>query len=84
MQGKVEICGVNTATLPVLKCSETRALLQKARAGDKGAREELISGITLRTIDLITFNLKVLYVIDMTSKHSYRPCPLCGHGLYYY
>ena len=44
MQGKVEICGVNTATLPVLKCSETRALLQKARAGDKGAREELISG----------------------------------------
>ena len=44
MQGKVEICGVNTATLPVLKSAETRALLEKARAGDQRAREELISG----------------------------------------
>ena len=44
MQGKVEICGVNTATLPVLKGAETRALLEKARTGDKDAREELISG----------------------------------------
>ena len=44
MQGKVEICGVNTASLPVLKGSETRQLLEKARAGDKAAREELISG----------------------------------------
>ena len=44
MQGQVEICGVNTATLPVLKCSETRALLQRARTGDKDAREKLISG----------------------------------------
>ena len=44
MQGKVEICGVNTAKLPVLKASETRALLERARAGDRGAREELIAG----------------------------------------
>lgn len=44
MQGKVEICGVNTATLPVLKSAETRALLEKARAGDKDAREKLIAG----------------------------------------
>ncbi len=44
MQGKVEICGVNTATLPVLKSSETRELLEKARAGDADARERLISG----------------------------------------
>ena len=29
MQGKVEICGVNTARLPVLKGAETRALLEK-------------------------------------------------------
>ena len=35
---------MNTATLPVLKSGETRALLEKARAGDKEAREELISG----------------------------------------
>ena len=44
MQGKVEICGVNTAALPVLKSAETRALLEKARAGDRSARETLISG----------------------------------------
>ena len=44
MQGKVEICGVNTATLPVLKSAETRALLERARAGDASAREKLIAG----------------------------------------
>jgi RNA polymerase sporulation-specific sigma factor len=40
----VEICGVNTAKLKVLKNEETRALLVKAKAGDAQAREELISG----------------------------------------
>ena len=44
IQGKVEICGVNTARLPVLKSAETRALLERARSGDRTAREELISG----------------------------------------
>ena len=44
MQHKVEICGVNTAKLKVLKSEETRALLLRAKAGDQQAREELISG----------------------------------------
>ena len=44
MQGKVEICGVNTAQLPVLKSAETRELLRRCREGDRMAREELISG----------------------------------------
>ena len=44
MQGKVEICGVNTASLPVLKGAETRSLLERARGGDAQAREKLISG----------------------------------------
>ena len=44
MQGKVEICGVNTASLPVLKAAESRALLEAARAGDEAARQKLISG----------------------------------------
>ena len=44
MQGKVEICGVNTATLPVLKAAETKSLLERAHAGDGAAREKLISG----------------------------------------
>ncbi len=44
MQNKVELCGVNTAKLKVLKNEETQALLLRAKAGDKQAREELISG----------------------------------------
>ena len=44
MQGKVEICGVNTAKPPMLKADEARALLIKAKAGDRQAREKLISG----------------------------------------
>ena len=44
MQHKVEICGVNTAKLKVLKNEETQELLRRAKAGDQRAREELISG----------------------------------------
>jgi hypothetical protein len=44
MQGKVEICGVNTAKLPVLKNEEMQRLLKLAKNGDKKAREELIAG----------------------------------------
>ena len=42
MQGKVEICGINTARLKVLKSEETRELLVKSRNGDSAAREALI------------------------------------------
>ena len=44
MQNKVEICGVNTSTLKVLKNDETQALLLRAKQGDMKAREELIAG----------------------------------------
>lgn len=44
MQGKVEICGVNTSKLKVLKNEEMTALLKRSREGDKKAREELIQG----------------------------------------
>jgi len=44
MQHKVEICGVNTAKLKVLKNEEMQELLVRARAGDEQAREALISG----------------------------------------
>ena len=43
-QGKVEICGVNTAKLPVLKESEKDALFLKIKAGDQEAKEEYIKG----------------------------------------
>ena len=44
MHGKVEICGVNTAKLKVLKNEETQELLRRTKQGDKRAREELIAG----------------------------------------
>lgn len=44
MQGKVEIAGVNTAKLKVLKSSETMELLRRSKAGDTQAREALIEG----------------------------------------
>ena len=44
MQGKVEICGVNTSKLKVLKSEETMELLRRTKQGDMAAREELIAG----------------------------------------
>ena len=44
MQGKVEICGVNTAKLKVLKNEETMALLRRTKEGDQEARRQLIEG----------------------------------------
>ena len=44
MQGKVEICGVNTARLPVLKNDEMMELLRRTKQGDMAARERLIRG----------------------------------------
>ncbi len=41
---KVEICGVNTANLKVLKEKEKLELLARIKEGDMSAREELISG----------------------------------------
>lgn len=41
---KVEICGINTNDIKVLKESEKIELLKKARKGDMKARDELIKG----------------------------------------
>lgn len=39
---KVEICGVNTSKLPILKNEEKEELFKKVKAGDKKAKEEFI------------------------------------------
>lgn len=41
---KVEICGVNTSKLPVLKPEEKEALLRRTKEGDMHARELYIKG----------------------------------------
>ena len=37
-QGKVEICGVNTSKLPLLKEEEKEALLLRIKSGDTAAK----------------------------------------------
>ena len=44
MQGKVEICGVNTSRLKTLKNDEMLRLLKRSQAGDEAARQQLIEG----------------------------------------
>ena len=41
---KVEICGVNTSKLPVLKPEEKEELFRRIREGDMEARELYIKG----------------------------------------
>ncbi|MCD8047317.1 MAG: RNA polymerase sporulation sigma factor SigG [Clostridiales bacterium] len=44
MNGKVEICGVNTSRLKVLKSEEMTELLRRVKRGDQQARQEMIEG----------------------------------------
>jgi RNA polymerase sporulation-specific sigma factor len=44
VNGKVEICGVNTAELPVLNNEEMRRLFRRMQEGDAESREKLIQG----------------------------------------
>ena len=70
MQGKVEICGVNTARLNVLSQVEMDTLLQRAAQGDKDARQKLIEG-----------NLRlVLSVIQRFDKRGENPDDLFQVG----
>ena len=70
MQGKVEICGVNTSRLTTLPQAEMDSLLRKVRLGDEEAREKLIEG-----------NLRlVLSVIQRFDKRGECPDDLFQVG----
>jgi len=70
MQGKVEICGVNTAKLKILSQVQMDSLLQKAKDGDEAARQALIEG-----------NLRlVLSVIQRFDKRGESPDDLFQVG----
>ena len=70
MQGKVEICGVNTSKLKVLSQREMDALLLRSKSGDDRAREALIEG-----------NLRlVLSVIQRFDKRGECPDDLFQVG----
>ena len=57
--GKVEICGVDTASLPVLTNERMRELFPLVHGGDRAAREEFISG-----------NLRL--VLSVVQRFSHR------------
>lgn len=44
MYNKVEICGVNTARLPVLSEEQKKELLRRAHNGERAARQQMIEG----------------------------------------
>lgn len=44
MRGKVELCGVNTSKLRVLKNDEMTELLRRVKHGDESARQQMIEG----------------------------------------
>ena len=70
MQGKVEICGVNTSRLTTLPQAEMDSLLRKVRLGDEEARKKLIEG-----------NLRlVLSVIQRFDKRGECPDDLFQVG----
>ena len=70
MQGKVEICGINTAKLKTLTPTEMDSLLHRAKEGDALAREKLIEG-----------NLRlVLSVIQRFSSRGENPDDLFQVG----
>jgi len=70
MQGKVEICGVNTTKLKTLSPVEMDTLLRRSREGDEKAREMLIEG-----------NLRlVLSVIQRFEKRGENPDDLFQVG----
>ena len=56
---KVEICGVNTATLPVLKSQQMTELFIQLQDGDLSAKEKLING-----------NLKL--VLSIVQRFAHR------------
>ena len=52
---KVELCGVNTAKLPVLSADEKKKLFERILQGDNSAREEFIQG-NLRLVLSVIYN----------------------------
>ncbi|MDD3653316.1 MAG: RNA polymerase sporulation sigma factor SigG [Desulfotomaculaceae bacterium] len=63
---KVEICGVNTSKLPVLKGSQMRTLFEAMQKGDTSARTQLISGNLRLVLSVIQrFNNRGEYVDDL-------------------
>lgn len=63
---KVEICGVDTSKLPVLKNEEMRELFKKMQSGDLSSREKLVNGNLRLVLSVIQrFNNRGEYIDDL-------------------
>lgn len=63
---KVEICGVDTSKLPVLKNEEMRILFKKMQNGDLSSREKLVNGNLRLVLSVIQrFNNRGEYIDDL-------------------
>ncbi|NLU50053.1 MAG: RNA polymerase sporulation sigma factor SigG [Syntrophomonadaceae bacterium] len=66
MLNKVEICGVNTSNLPVLKNEQMKELFLRIKRNDRQAREELIRGNLRLVLSVIQrFSNRGEYVDDL-------------------
>lgn len=64
--GKVEICGVNTSKLPLLKAEMQKELFERIRSGDEQARMEYIEGNLRLVLSIIRrFNTSSENVDDL-------------------
>lgn len=65
-RNKVEICGVDTSKLPVLKNEEMRELFRRMHEGDLEAREKLVNGNLRLVLSVIQrFNNRGEFVDDL-------------------
>lgn len=65
-RNKVEICGVDTSKLPVLKNDEMRKLFKIMNEGDRSARETLVNGNLRLVLSVIQrFNNRGEFVDDL-------------------
>ncbi len=65
-RNKVEICGVDTSKLPVLKNKEMRVLFEEMQNGETTAREKLVNGNLRLVLSVIQrFNNRGEYVDDL-------------------
>lgn len=65
-RNKVEICGVDTSKLPVLKNDEMRKLFKEMQEGGHSAREKLVNGNLRLVLSVIQrFNNRGEYVDDL-------------------
>ena len=65
---KVEICGVNTAKLPLLSDGEKEVLFEKIKAGDEEAKEQYIKGNLRLVLSVLAGHFVIRHIKPFTRK----------------